>query len=119
MVEKKKEKKSDIMNVKETLDVNIKDDESIGKIISVKWVVVEVSFEQRVPKVYDALKVVPKNANGKNVVIEVLQVLEDGIIRGISMDSTDGLKRWDLVFNTESPIKVPVWEDVLWHIFNV
>jgi F0F1-type ATP synthase beta subunit len=39
------------------------------------------------------LKVVPKNANGKNVVIEVLQVLEDGIIRGISMDSTDGLKR--------------------------
>lgn len=119
MVEKKTEKKSDVKNVKETLEVNIKDDESIGKIISVKWVVVEVSFEQRVPRVYDALKVVPKNANGKNVVIEVLQVLEDGIIRGISMDSTDGLKRWDLVVNTESPIKVPVWEDVLWHIFNV
>jgi hypothetical protein len=36
MVEKKTEKKSDVKNVKETLEVNIKDDESIGKIISVK-----------------------------------------------------------------------------------
>jgi hypothetical protein len=34
-----------------------------------------------VPKVYDALRVIPKNANGKNVVIEVLQVLENGVIR--------------------------------------
>ena len=91
----------------------------LGKIVSVKWVVVEVAFDQQVPKVYDALKVLSKNANGNEVVIEALQILENGIVRGIAMDSTDGLKRWDSVENTWSPIKVPVGNEVLWHIFNV
>lgn len=90
-----------------------------GKIISVKGVVVEVMFDQAIPKVYDALKVVPQNANGKEVVIEVLQVLENGVVRGIAMESTDGLKRGDEVVNTEAPIKVPVGPQVLGHIFNV
>jgi|GEM_PF-3678297 len=36
MVEKKTEKKSDVKNVKETKEVKVKNDESIGKIISVK-----------------------------------------------------------------------------------
>ena len=53
----------------------------------------EVSFDQQVPKVYDALRVLSKNANGNEVVIEALQILENGIVRGIAMDSTDGLKR--------------------------
>ena len=65
----------------------------LGKIVSVKRVVVEVAFDQQVPKVYDALKVLSKNANGNEVVIEALQILENGIVRGIAMDSTDGLKR--------------------------
>ena len=90
-----------------------------GKIVSVKGVVVEVLFEQESPKVYDALKVVPKNANGNEVVIEVLQILENGIVRGIAMESTDGLKRGDEVENTKSPIRVPVGPEVLGHIFNV
>ena len=60
----------------------------------------EVAFDQQVPKVYDALKVLSKNANGNEVVIEALQILENGIVRGIAMDSTDGLKRLDSVENT-------------------
>lgn len=90
-----------------------------GKIISVKGVVVEVIFEQEVPKVYDALRVIPQNANGKEVIIEVLQILENGVVRGIAMESTDGLKRGDEVENTASPIRVPVGPQVLGHIFNV
>lgn len=90
-----------------------------GKIVSVKGVVVEIMFEQVIPQVYDALKVVSKNANGNEVVIEVLQVLENGIVRGIAMDSTDGLKRGDEVENTGAPITVPVGPQVLGHIFNV
>ena len=93
--------------------------ETLGKIISIKGVVVEVSFDWIIPKVYDALKVENKNANWKNVIIEVLQVLENWVVKGIAMDSTDWLKRWDKVLNTQSPIKVPVGEEVLWHIFNV
>jgi ATP synthase subunit beta len=48
-----------------------------------------------------------------------LQILENGIVRGIAMESTDGLKRGDEVENTKSPIKVPVGPEVLGHIFNV
>ena len=97
----------------------VESQETLGKIISIKGVVVEVSFDWIIPKVYDALKVENKNANWKNVIIEVLQVLENWVVKGIAMDSTDWLKRWDKVLNTQSPIKVPVGEEVLWHIFNV
>ena len=97
----------------------VESQETLGKIISIKGVVVEVSFDWTIPKVYDALKVENKNTNWKNVIIEVLQVLENWVVKGIAMDSTDWLKRWDKVLNTQSPIKVPVGEEVLWHIFNV
>jgi F-type H+-transporting ATPase subunit beta len=52
------------------------------------------------------------------VVIEVLQILEDNVVRGIAMDSTDGLRRGDEVTNTQSPISVPVGKEVLGHVFN-
>lgn len=48
-----------------------------GKIIAIKGVVVEVLFENEIPKVYDALQVLEKNATGNEVVIEVLQILEN------------------------------------------
>ena len=92
---------------------------AMGKIIAIRGVVVDVIFENSIPKVYDALKVKSSNVNGKNIVIEVLQLLENGVVRGIAMDSTDGLKRGDEVENTWDPIKVPVGPEVLSHIFNV
>jgi F-type H+-transporting ATPase subunit beta len=64
-----------------------------GKITAIKGIVVEAKFEEQSPKVYDALIVEPKNSNGDNVVIEVLQLLDDGIVRGIAMNATDGIKR--------------------------
>jgi len=90
-----------------------------GKIIAIRGVVVDVLFDQDVPNIYDALKVLSQNVSGKTVIIEVLQVLENGVVRGIAMDSTDGLKRGDEVENTWAPIKVPVGPEVLSHIFNV
>jgi F-type H+-transporting ATPase subunit beta len=90
-----------------------------GKITAIKWVVVEVKFTSDVPRIYDALRVETPNSNGNDVIIEVLQLLEDGVIRGIAMDSTDGLKRWDSVSSTWGPINVPVGEWVLGHMFNV
>lgn len=88
------------------------------KITAIKGIVVEAQFEQNVPKVYDALIIENKNSNGDKVVVEVLQLLEDGIVRGIAMNATDGIKRWDLVENTGDCINVPVGENVLGHIFN-
>jgi F-type H+-transporting ATPase subunit beta len=65
------------------------------------------------PAIYEALETQTKNSDGEKVVIEVLQQLEDGKVRGIAMTSTDGLKRGDEVIATGSPIKVPVGPQVL------
>ncbi|UFX83210.1 F0F1 ATP synthase subunit beta [Candidatus Absconditicoccus praedator] len=90
-----------------------------GKIVSVRGVVLEMQFEDKVPAVYEAVKVENKNNHGEDVVVEVMQQLEDGVVRGITMSSADGLKRGDKVIATGSPIKTPVGPEVLGHIFNV
>lgn len=81
-------------------------------------VVVDVYFPDALPKVYDALLVKRKNVHKEEVVIEVLQILEDNIVRGIAMASIDGLRRGDEVKNTGNPISVPVGNEVLGRIFN-
>ena len=88
-------------------------------ISAIRGIVIEMHFEETLPSIYDAVTVETPNAAGETVVVEVLQQLEDGYVRGIAMDSTDGLKRWDTVVNTGSPIKVPVGPQVLGRIFNV
>ena len=90
-----------------------------GKISAIRGIVVDAQFDEKPPKIYDAIKTDSTNTANENVTIEVLQQLEDGLVRGIAMYSTDWLKRWDHVTNTESPIKAPVWPQVLGNIFNV
>ncbi len=92
---------------------------STGKITSIRWVVIDIAFEWELPNIYDALETKSKNSEWKKVTIEVLQQLEDGIVKWIAMDTTDGLKRWDDVTNTKAPISVPVWPEVLGRITNV
>jgi F-type H+-transporting ATPase subunit beta len=53
------------------------------------------------------------------MVFEVAKHLEPGRVRAIALSSTDGLKRGDIVTDTESPIMVPVGMPVLGNIFNV
>jgi len=88
-------------------------------ISAIRGIVVDLKFDTDIPHIYEAVKVDVKNSGGENVVVEVLQQLEDGYVRGIAMTGTDGLKRWDTVTKTGSPISVPVWPQVLGHIFNV
>jgi len=90
-----------------------------GTISAIRGIVVDMKFAGDVPNIYDAVKVEAPNAEGKEVVIEVLQQLEDGIVRGIAMSSTDGLQRWVAVTGTGSAITVPVGPQVLGHIFDV
>ena len=90
-----------------------------GKVSAIRNIVVDIHFEEEMPSIYDAVVIKGKNTEGREVVVEVLQQLEDGYIRGIAMDTTEGLKRGMPVELTGSPIKVPVWPQVLGHIFNV
>jgi F-type H+-transporting ATPase subunit beta len=64
-----------------------------GSISSIRGIVIDMKFDGDIPNIYDAVKVASTNANGDEVVIEVLQQLEDGYVRGIAMGATDGLRR--------------------------
>ncbi|CDZ16503.1 ATP synthase subunit beta [Candidatus Johnevansia muelleri] len=86
-----------------------------GRIIQIIGAVIDVEFSHdSIPKIYDALNI--KNCN---IVLEVQQQLGDGIVRTIAMGPTEKLKRNMIVYNTNSPIKVPVGIKTLGRIINV
>ena len=75
-----------------------------GKIVQCIGAVVDVEFPRdRMPKVYDALKM-----EGSPLTLEVQQQLGDGVVRTIALGSSDGLRRGLTVFNTGAQITVPV-----------
>ncbi len=93
-----------------------------GKIKQVLGPVVDVEFDAAsMPEIYTALRVTNKLISEKeyNLVLEVAQHLGDGIVRTISMDSTEGLVRGAEVKSTGSPIMAPVGREALGRIINV
>ena len=90
--------------------------ENIGKIKQVLGAVVDVSFEEKLPQILDALVVKHDN---KDLVLEVAQHLGENTVRTIAMDSTDGLIRGQKVKDTGNPISVPVGPETLGRILNV
>ncbi len=88
-----------------------------GVIIQIVSVVVDVQFKlDEVPQIYDALEV---KVDDKTVILEVEQILGDGVVRTVAMGSADGMKRGMEVINTGKPISVPVGKNALGRIFNV
>jgi F-type H+-transporting ATPase subunit beta len=88
----------------------------VGKITQIIGAVVDVTFDSDLPEIYTALEV---NNEGNKLVLEVAQHLGEGSVRTIAMDSTEGLKRGDIVTNTGEPILVPVGPETLGRIINV
>ena len=87
-----------------------------GKIKQVLGAVVDVSFEEKLPQILDALVVKHEK---KDLVLEVAQHLGENTVRTIAMDSTDGLVRGQEVTDTGNPISVPVGPETLGRILNV
>ena len=86
-----------------------------GKIVQCIGAVVDVEFpRERMPKVYDALKM-----EGTALTLEVQQQLGDGVVRTIALGSSDGLRRGSVVTNTGEPITVPVGKATLGRIIDV
>ena len=94
--------------------------QNIGSIETVIGPVVDVKFEKITPGINRALvcKFTVDN-EPKELTLEVALQLENGIVRTIAMDSTDGLKRGLDVIDTGSEISVPVGDVTLGRIFNV
>ena len=87
-----------------------------GKIKQVLGAVVDVSFDDKLPQILDALVVKHEN---KDLILEVAQHLGENTVRTIAMDSTDGLVRGQKVQDTGKPISVPVGPETLGRILNV
>ncbi len=88
-----------------------------GKITQVIGPVVDFAFAaEEMPKILETIEVM----NGdQKLVVEVQQHLGDGQIRGIAMDSTDGLTRGQEAVSTGKSISVPVGEKALGRLINV
>ncbi|BBR41869.1 ATP synthase subunit beta [Aeromonas allosaccharophila] len=92
---------------------------SNGFIVQIIGAVVDIEFPQdAVPQVYDALKVVSEG-QGQGLVLEVQQQIGGGVVRCITMGSSDGLRRGLEVVNSGKSIQVPVGTATLGRIMNV
>ncbi len=94
-----------------------------GVIVQCIGAVVDIQFPRdAMPKVYDALKLDPSETNPMveaELTFEVEQQLGDGIVRTITMGSSDGLRRGMKVNSTGQPITVPVGLGTLGRIMDV
>lgn len=89
-----------------------------GKIAQVIGPVVDVDFEKgQLPRILNALYI--DREDGSRLYLEVAQHLGENRVRTIAMDSTDGLVRQTEVIDSESPISMPVGEDIRGRLFNV
>ena len=88
-----------------------------GKIVQIIGAVVDIEFQDQLPALYNAIKT--KTSNGKELVLETVQHLGANRVRAVSMGSTDGLQRGAGAEDTESPISVPVGEEVLGRMYDV
>nr|YP_011007299.1 ATP synthase CF1, subunit beta [Scytothamnus australis]WAM64728.1 ATP synthase CF1, subunit beta [Scytothamnus australis] len=99
------------MNEKNEKNINT------GYITQVIGPVIDAVFSSGIlPKIYNALEVEGKEGP---IICEVQQLLGDNRVRAIAMSATDGLQRGVKVFDTNSPILVPVGKATLGRIFNV
>lgn len=88
-----------------------------GKVIQVVGVVIDVSFaKEDLPSLYDALII---KQDSVDIYLEVAQHLSETSIRAVALNSTDGVKRGDVVIGTGAPITIPVGDQTLGRMFNV
>jgi F-type H+-transporting ATPase subunit beta len=90
-----------------------------GKVAQVIGPVIDVKFEsgEGLPNLFDALEL--RKPNGDALILEVQQHVGENTVRTISMDSTEGVTRNDVVTVLGAPISMPVGDDVKGRLFNV
>ena len=88
-----------------------------GRIVQVSGPVIDVEFDKgSMPRLREALITVLK---GRELTMEVAQLLEDHTVRCIMLSESEGLYRGMEVESTGSGIKVPVGDATIGRMFNV
>ena len=93
-----------------------------GKIIQVIGPVVDIDFSGgKLPEIMNAVRIPRKNVEGidEDLIVEVQQQLGEDRVRTVAIDSTDGLVRGMLAYDTSASITVPVGPAVLGRLINV
>src|SRR6266566_3844910 len=94
-----------------------------GTIVQCIGAVIDIEFPRdAMPGIYDALVLEDsgeKSFAEKGLSFEVEQQLGDGVVRCISLGSSDGLRRGMKVKSTGAPISVPVGKGTLGRIMDV
>ncbi len=90
---------------------------NLGTVIQVMGPVLDIRFSaENLPELLTAIEI----PNGENTVVaEVAQHVGDNVVRCISMNATDGLRRGLEAIDTGAPIRVPVGEECLGRVFNL
>lgn len=89
---------------------------NIGKITQIIGVVVDISFKENLPSILNALEV---KTEGKKLILETVQHLDEKTVRAIAMGPTEGLSRHMEVSDTGEPIKIPVGKETLGRMVDV
>lgn len=90
-------------------------EKNTGKVVAVRSSVVDVLFPDSKPSLHTKLIA----GSDSNVVIEVVSHHTGGLVRGIALSPTSGLRRGDPVIDSEDMIRVPVGKKILGRMFNV
>jgi len=96
-------------------------DANIGKVVQVIGSTMDVEFPAgKMPEIYNALEIDVEIENIKSTLTaEVQQHIGGGMVRAISLGSTDGVARGMAVKDTASSILMPVGEKTLGRVFNL
>lgn len=89
--------------------------QNFGTIISIRSSVVDVHFSEKLPGLLTVLRAGEEG----QIIIEVLAHLDEQMVRGIALTSTQGLAEGSKVLDTGNPLKVPVGQRLLGRVFNV
>ena len=90
---------------------------NVGKVVQVIGPVIDIKFESEcLPNIFNALQI---KIGDRVLIAEVEQHIGDDVVRAISLEATEGLKRGVEVVDTGKPVSVPVGNEVLGRLFNV
>ncbi len=88
---------------------------NIGMVVATRGSVVDIRFEENLP----SINAVVKTGKGLEIVLEVQMQLDSKHVRCIALNPTQGLARGMEAVSDNEPLKVPVGQETLGHIFDV
>ncbi|MFA5668331.1 MAG: F0F1 ATP synthase subunit beta [Balneolaceae bacterium] len=94
---------------------NVKPSKITGVIIATRGSVVDIRFEENLPAIHTVIQ----TGKSLDIILEVQMQLDNKNVRCIALNPTQGLARGMKAISTNEPLKVPVGEETLGHIFDV